>query len=87
MLRPFGTLCLVGASSANLSIPPFALLLGQRKIAGSIIGGRKDLRAMLSFAARHGITAMSEVVPMSECNAALDRTRQGKARYRMVLAR
>jgi alcohol/geraniol dehydrogenase (NADP+) len=87
LLRPFGTLCLVGASTENLSISPFALLLGQRKIAGSIIGGRKDLRAMLAFAARHGITAMTEVVPMSACDAALDRTRQGKARYRMVLKR
>lgn len=87
LLRPFGTLCLVGASTKNVSVPPMALLGAQRKIAGSIIGGRKDLRAMLAFAARHGIAAMSEVVPMSECNAALDRTRQGKARYRMVLAR
>jgi uncharacterized zinc-type alcohol dehydrogenase-like protein len=40
---------------------------------------------MLAFAARHGIEAKTEVLPLSEINTALDRVRSNKARYRMVL--
>jgi uncharacterized protein (DUF885 family) len=40
---------------------------------------------ILNFAARHRIGAMAEVMPRAEANAALDKARAGKARYRMVL--
>ena len=41
---------------------------------------------MLDLAARHGIAAKTEVMPMAKADAALDRTRRNQARYRMVLA-
>jgi uncharacterized zinc-type alcohol dehydrogenase-like protein len=40
---------------------------------------------MLDFAARHGISAKTEAVPMDQVNSAIAKVRQGKARYRMVL--
>jgi hypothetical protein len=40
---------------------------------------------MLAFSAQHGIKPMIETFPMAEANAALDHTRQGKARFRAVL--
>jgi uncharacterized zinc-type alcohol dehydrogenase-like protein len=43
------------------------------------------MREMLDFAARHGIEAKTEVVPMSEANAAIEKVRSNRARYRMVL--
>jgi uncharacterized zinc-type alcohol dehydrogenase-like protein len=45
------------------------------------------MRQMLDFAARHGIGAEVEVLPMSEVNQALDRLRRNDVRYRFVLAR
>ena len=40
---------------------------------------------MLDFAARHGITAETEVVPMSEINSAVSRLRKNEAPFRIVL--
>ena len=40
---------------------------------------------MLEFTARHGIKPTIETFPMSDASAALDHTRQGKARFRSVL--
>ena len=86
ILRPRGTLCLVGASTGTLDVMPVALVIPQKSIVGSVIGSRAGTREMLQFAARHGITARTEVVPMAQVNAAIDKVRQNRARYRMVLA-
>jgi uncharacterized zinc-type alcohol dehydrogenase-like protein len=40
---------------------------------------------MLDFTARHGIEPMIETFPLNGGDAALDHTRQGKARFRSVL--
>jgi len=84
-LRPNGRLILVGATSEPLSVPAFPLLLGQRSISGSAIAGRAILREMLEFAARHGIVAKTEPMPLADVNTGLERLRQGRARYRVVL--
>ncbi|MBM3791436.1 MAG: NAD(P)-dependent alcohol dehydrogenase [Acidobacteria bacterium] len=84
-LRPKGTLCFVGASPGVLNIPPMLLLMHMKTITGSIIGNRATIAEMLGFAARHRIAADTEVMPLAQVNAALDKVRAGKARYRMVL--
>jgi uncharacterized zinc-type alcohol dehydrogenase-like protein len=66
-------------------LPAFALIGGQKAIAGSVIGGRKDIREMLEFAARHGVAAKTELRPLSEADAGLAHVRAGRARYRVVL--
>jgi alcohol/geraniol dehydrogenase (NADP+) len=85
LLRPKGKLCLVGASQAPLNISAFALLVGQKTVCGSNIGGSVMIREMLEFAARHGIRPQVELRPMAEANAALARLAANQARYRMVL--
>ena len=85
VLKPKGMLCVVGAVLNPLVIPSFSLILQQKAVVGSPIGGRMAIREMLRLAARHGIKAQTEVVPMKDINDAVDKTRQGKARYRMVL--
>lgn len=87
VLRPKGYLCIVGAVPEPLTIPAFALLVGQKAVCGSAIAGRPTLREMLAFAARHGIASQSETLPMTEVNTALDRLRANRARYRIVLTR
>jgi uncharacterized zinc-type alcohol dehydrogenase-like protein len=85
-LRPKGTLCAVGAPpTALLNIPPMLLVLGKKRICGSAIGDRATISEMLQFAARHNIGATVEVMPMAEVNAALQRVRSNRARYRVVL--
>lgn len=85
-LRPKGAFCQVGAAADPLVVPAHALIDGDRVVAGSAIGSPRALRAMLDFAARHAIRAQVETVPMADANAALDRTRGNRARFRMVLA-
>jgi len=85
LLRPKGVLALVGASPGPLDVEVAAILTGQKAIRGSLIGGRPAIREMLEFAARHGIRAKAEVVPMRDVNRAIERVRRNEARYRMVL--
>lgn len=85
LLKPKGNLCFVGAASNPISIPVFSLIMGQRSISGSPIGSRSVMNEMLQFAARHDIKAKTEVLPMAEVNTALQKVRDNKARYRMVL--
>jgi len=49
------------------------------------VASRKVLSDMLRFAARHHIYPKTELLPMKEINAAIQRLRQNKARYRIVL--
>jgi uncharacterized zinc-type alcohol dehydrogenase-like protein len=84
-LKPNGTLCLVGAPPGLMQFPASLLLSGQRALCGSDIGSPGAIRAMLAFAAEHGIAAQVEKAPMSEVNAAVQRVRENRARYRMVL--
>lgn len=84
-LRPNGTLCFLGAPPSPLSIPVAMLQSGQKSVGASVIGSRHTIAEMLEFAARHGITAKTEVLPLAEVNTALDKVRSNRARYRMVL--
>lgn len=84
-LRPNGMLCFVTGESSKLDVPISAVLGGQKSINGSIIGGRAMMAEMLDFAARKGVEAQTEVMAMSEVNAAIGKVRAGTARYRMVL--
>jgi D-arabinose 1-dehydrogenase-like Zn-dependent alcohol dehydrogenase len=73
-------------SAEKLEVWPMALVVGEKTISGSKIGNRAAVQEMLEFVARHGVKAQVEVMPLAEVNAALDRVRQNRARYRMVLA-
>ncbi len=85
VLRPKGTLLLVGASPGKLDIPAGALIVGKKGLRGSVIGSRSTIREMLDFAARHNVRAQVEVMPMAEVNAAIEKVRKNQARFRMVL--
>jgi uncharacterized zinc-type alcohol dehydrogenase-like protein len=84
-LRPNGKLCFVGLSTDEICIQGLPLVFGQLSVCGSLIGDRHTIAEMLDFAARHDITAKTEVMPMSQVNQAIARLKENKARYRMVL--
>ena len=87
ILRPNGKLCLVGASLSAVPVPAFPLIMGQRSLCGSVIGGRSMMREMLEFSARHSILPQIERFPMERVNEALERVEKNQARYRVVLDR
>jgi uncharacterized zinc-type alcohol dehydrogenase-like protein len=86
-LRPNGILCLVGSPPGVMQILAGPLLLGQRVICGSDIGSPGLIRETLSFAAEHRIGAQVETAALDEVNAAIQRVRENRVRYRMVLTR
>jgi len=80
-----GTLCLVGVPKEKIKIAAFSLLKNERKLAGSIIGNRKNIQEMLEFSAEHGIRAQTEILPLKDCNKGFQKLRKNQVRYRMVL--
>ena len=84
-LRPQGKLCIVGIPENAVSFSPWSLIAGEKAVVGGQPGSIDQTQQMLAFTAQHGIKPMIETFPMKEANAALDHTRQGKARYRAVL--
>ena len=75
----------MGVPSEPIQFPVFSLLGGRKRVCASPIGGRSRIAEMLEFSARHGISAKTETVPMAEANAAIEKVRANRARYRMVL--
>ena len=84
-LRPQGKLALLGVPSRRISLSPLSLLPGERTLVGGVTGGPTITRTMLEFADRHGIQPEVELFAVSDIEAALNRTRTGQARYRVVL--
>ncbi len=85
LVKPKGSLVIVGAAPGKMHISPFSLIPGSKSVRGSAIGNRARIAEMLNFAARSGVGAKVETLPMSKVNDALDKVRANKARYRMVL--
>jgi uncharacterized zinc-type alcohol dehydrogenase-like protein len=85
-LRPTGTLCFVGVPPSPVSVHAFPLISGLRSISGNPTGSPYRIREMLDVAARHGVKAKTELFPMAQANAAIDKVKKSKVRYRAVLA-
>ena len=85
-LRPTGVLCFVGVPPSPVSTSVFPLITGVRSITGNPTGSPSRLREMLDVAARHGVKAQIEAFPMDKANAAIDKVKKNKVRYRAVLA-
>lgn len=83
-LKPEGAFHIVGvASSITARVGHF---MGKKSsISGSPTGSPIEIRKMLDFSARHNIEPMVETYKLSEVNDAMERLRNGKPRYRIVL--
>lgn len=85
LLRRSGTLCLVGAPGAPLKVYAMAMIMGNKKLVGSGIGGIAQTQEMLDFCGQHGIVADIELVPVDQVNAAMERLKRHDVKYRFVL--
>lgn len=82
-LKKNGTLVVVGFP--DVSFNSTDLVAHQLSIAGSFLGTPAKMREMLSFAQDQDIMPKVELMPMTEVNEAIQRVRENKARYRIVL--
>ena len=85
LLKQDGTLVLVGASPEPLPVAAFPLIMGRRRLAGSLIGGIRETQEMLDFCAKKKVQADVEVIPADGINAAWDRVVKSDVRYRFVI--
>ncbi len=82
LLRPYGVMVCVGAPPEPQSIAAFALIGGNKRLAGSMIGGIKETQEMLEFCGEKNIIADVEVIAAKQINEAYERTIKGDVRYR-----
>ena len=84
-VRSGGKLITLGGSMEPIPIAPLALIPGEREILGRKTGTAADSQDTMNFAARTGVRAMIETMPLEDANEAFARMHAGDARYRMVL--
>ncbi|MFT3698237.1 MAG: NAD(P)-dependent alcohol dehydrogenase [Kofleriaceae bacterium] len=84
-LRPYGAMVCVGAPPEPQQIAAFALIGGNKRLAGSMIGGIQETQEMLDFCGSNNIVAEVEVISAKQINEAWDRTVKGDVRYRFSI--
>jgi uncharacterized zinc-type alcohol dehydrogenase-like protein len=82
-LKKRGKLALLGFADVTLNSTD--LVVHELSITGSFLGNRATMREMLSFSQDHGIAPKIQLMPLTKVNEALERVRENKARYRIVL--
>jgi uncharacterized zinc-type alcohol dehydrogenase-like protein len=85
LLRPRGTMAIVGAPATATPLHPFSLILGGRRLLGSVIGGIAETQEMLDHCAKHGIVSDIELIPIQKINEAYERVLKSDVRYRFVI--
>src|SRR5712692_1398636 len=85
MLRVRGTMVVVGAPTEASPVNAFTLILGSRRLAGSMIGGTAETQEMLDHCANHGIVSDIELMPIQKINEAYERVLKSDVRYRFVI--
>jgi alcohol dehydrogenase (NADP+) len=85
-LRRDGTLILVGLlEPIEPALQAFPIVLGRRRISGSLIGGLPETQEMLDFCAEHGIACDIEMLDIRNINEAYERMQRSDVRYRFVI--
>ncbi len=82
-LKRNGSMILVGFPDVTFNSTD--LVAHQLSITGSFLGNRATMQEMLLFAQTHSIKPMVELMPMTKVNEAIQKLKEGKARYRIVL--
>ncbi|MBK9154170.1 MAG: NAD(P)-dependent alcohol dehydrogenase [Chloracidobacterium sp.] len=91
-LMPYVGLLGYGGAMVVVGVPPEpsmfhqgSLIMGNRILAGSLIGGIHETQEMLDFCAKHNVTADVEVITPDRIEEAYDRTIKSDVRYRFVV--
>ena len=85
LLRPDGSVILVGLPPESLEVNAFSLVGGRHSFSGSNIGGIVETQEMLDFCAKHNITADIELINIQQVNEAFERLEKGDVKYRFVI--
>jgi uncharacterized zinc-type alcohol dehydrogenase-like protein len=82
LLKIDATMVLVGAVEPLKPFHGGSIIMGRKRIAGSLIGGIKE---MLDFCGEHNITSDIELIDMQDINTAYERVTSNDVKYRFVI--
>lgn len=85
LLKPGGTLVLLGVPDKPVQMEAFSLIPARRSISGSMIGSTKETQEMLDFCSQHNIQPEIEVIRADQVNEAFERMLNSDVRYRFVI--
>jgi uncharacterized zinc-type alcohol dehydrogenase-like protein len=85
LLKRDATMVLVGAVEPLKPFHGGGLIVGRKRIAGSLIGGIKETQEMLDFCGEHNIVSDIEVIDMKDINKAYERIISSDVKYRFVI--
>ncbi|WP_442114212.1 NAD(P)-dependent alcohol dehydrogenase [Pseudomonas sp. NUPR-001] len=80
-----GTLVLVGAIEPLEPIHGALLMINNRSITGSLIGGLQDTQELLDFCAEHQVLPTCEMIGIQDINLAFERMQANDVKYRFVI--
>lgn len=85
LLRRDSTMVMVGALEPLEPMNGGNLIMGRKRVAGSLIGGIKETQEMLDFCGEHNITPDVEMIEMKDINKAFERVINSDVKYRFVI--
>ncbi len=84
-LKVDGTHVLLGVAPTPNQVSAGALIMGRKRLTGSLIGGIRETQEMLDFCARKKVFSEIELIPASKINEAYERTVSGDVKFRFVI--
>ena len=85
LLGRAGRMVIVGAIEPMPAYHSINLIMFNRAVGGSAIGGIPETQQMLDFCAEHGIYPECEMIRMDQVNEAYERLLKNDVRYRFVI--
>ena len=85
LLKRDATMVMVGAIEPLEPMHGGNLIMGRKRVAGSLIGGIKETQEMLDFCGEHNIVSDVEMIDMQDINTAFERVMDSDVKYRFVI--
>lgn len=84
LLKKDATMVLVGAID-SVDLHGGGLIMGRKRVAGSLIGGIKETQEMLDFCGENNIVSDIEMINIQDINEAYERVVNSDVKYRFVI--
>ena len=85
LLKRDATMVLVGAIEPLEPLHGGSVIMGRKRIAGSLIGGIKETQEMLDFCGENNVVSDIELIDIQDINTAFDRLKKSDVKYRFVI--
>ena len=84
-LAVHGQITLIGVDAAAVSIPSSQLVMNAQTVTGHLTGSPRETHEAMEFAVLNGIRPVIERMDLERAQEAVERLRNGEARFRIVL--